>query len=1000
MKTRALHGLFVCFLASPLIASEGESSLRPRPDLGPAFQTWQAHAGPSWKLATDGETGFAQMLYGGNLATRFQPRDDAEFVPLALQHLAQTQQLHGIEPSTLQLVRTLHLPLGMIGSNDKLTVRFRQVVNGVPVEDGYVNVLFDMQGRLLSIQTTGMPNVAQVPTSPAIDAERARAIAASAFTRETGLEPDVIQAAELIVDQYFDGEERLPRLAWKVNVQALGTDAPATGFHQFVDAALGLVYRHTASVHNFDVSGTVRSNATPGVLPDTGANPETQQLMRFMRVQAGAQTAFTDTNGNFTLTGVNAPVSATFTYVGTHNNVTNQAGVPYALTTTLNQATGNNVLLNPSSTAEITAQANAFRCVNLMRDFIKSINPSDTSADGVFTANTNLNQTCNAFYDGGSINFFIAGSCVNTAYSTVIAHEHGHWMNDIYLTGNGPDGMGEGNADVWGMYIFDTPIIGQNFQGTSHIRTGLNTMAFCGDSNPGCYGQVHADGEPWMGAAWKIRNRLNTTNGNAAGDLAANSIFVSWMNAYNQQTIRSIIEIQWLTLDDNDGNIDTGTPHFNDIDLGFRDQGFPGYTVQPFAFTNVTTLPDTLDQIGPYAVSATVSGNQGPATSVQLFYRVEGAAFVSVPMTNTGGNVWSGQIPGIASPAHVEYYLQATNASATTGRFPKTAPNLLLDFDIGTVTVLRTFNFDGPVDDQGWTHGTIGDTSNPNDDWQRETPAGQAGATWQDPNASVSPTICWGTDLGNGNFNGAYQANVHSFLRMPVTNCTGATDVRLRFKRWLSVQGSASDQARILVNGQQIYINPTTTLNDGQWVTQELFLGAIANNNPAVTVEWRLRSNGTNHFGGWAIDDVELLWIAQASQPCPQPQNYCVTSPNSVGPGAVMSWSGSQSIVTNNFALIATGCPMGTPGLFFYGQAAAQTAFGNGFRCIGGQLFRLPVTNADIFGNAQHALNFQGPLPAPISAGQNWRFQFWYRNPAGGGAGFNLSDGLHVPFCP
>jgi len=27
-------------------------------------------------------------------------------------------------------------------------------------------------------------------------------------------------------------------------------------------------------------------------------------------------------------------------------------------------------------------------------------------------------------------------------------------------------------------------------------------------------------------------------------------------------------------------------------------------------------------------------------------------------------------------------------------------------------------------------------------------------------------------------------------------------------------------------------------------------------------------------------------------------------------------------------------------------------------------------------------------------------FQFWYRNPAGGGAGFNLSDSLAVPFCP
>ena len=38
--------------------------------------------------------------------------------------------------------------------------------------------------------------------------------------------------------------------------------------------------------------------------------------------------------------------------------------------------------------------------------------------------------------------------------------------------------------------------------------------------------------------------------------------------------------------------------------------------------------------------------------------------------------------------------------------------------------------------------------------------------------------------------------------------------------------------------------------------------------------------------------------------------------------------------------------------------------------------------------------------PGQISAGSTWNFQFWYRDPAGGGAGFNLSDGLQLTFCP
>jgi hypothetical protein len=35
-----------------------------------------------------------------------------------------------------------------------------------------------------------------------------------------------------------------------------------------------------------------------------------------------------------------------------------------------------------------------------------------------------------------------------------------------------------------------------------------------------------------------------------------------------------------------------------------------------------------------------------------------------------------------------------------------------------------------------------------------------------------------------------------------------------------------------------------------------------------------------------------------------------------------------------------------------------------------------------------------------VVAGSTWHFQFWYRNVAGGGALFNLSDGLTAVFAP
>src|SRR5258705_12600268 len=207
---------------------------------------------------------------------------------------------------------------------------------------------------------------------------------------------------------------------------------------------------------------------------------------------------------------------------------------------------------------------------------------------------------------------------------------------------------------------------------------------FCGDCCPACYGEVHADGEPWMGAAWKIRARLNVTNGNAAGDLIANNIFLGWMNGYNQTQIRSIIETQWLTLDDNDGNINNGTPHFTDIDSGFRDQGFPGFSLPAISITNVTDLPDTSNETGPYVVSATiVAQSSPPLTATTLRYRRNNAAFTSLAMPNQAGNVSAASIPGQAGGARIDYYVTATDSGGHTAPFPTGGPGAPLPVPAG-----------------------------------------------------------------------------------------------------------------------------------------------------------------------------------------------------------------------------------------------------------------------------------------------------------------------------
>ncbi len=133
---------------------------------------------------------------------------------------------------------------------------------------------------------------------------------------------------------------------------------------------------------------------------------------------------------------------------------------------------------------------------------------------------------------------------------------------------------------------------------------------------------------------------------------------------------------------------------------------------------------------------------------------------------------------------------------------------------------------------------------------------------------------------------------------------------------------------------------------------------------------------------------------------CPA-RSYCVTSPNSVGPGALILTSGSQSVGANNFLLSSLGSPPQVFGLFFYAQLQGQQPAGDGTLCLSAPFFRLPASKTDAMGRATLLLDLTDlPGAGQILAGSTWNFQWWYRDVAAGGAGFNLSDGVQVFFCP
>ncbi len=149
------------------------------------------------------------------------------------------------------------------------------------------------------------------------------------------------------------------------------------------------------------------------------------------------------------------------------------------------------------------------------------------------------------------------------------------------------------------------------------------------------------------------------------------------------------------------------------------------------------------------------------------------------------------------------------------------------------------------------------------------------------------------------------------------------------------------------------------------------------------------------------VDALAAFELVGADGPCGcEAASYCVTSPNSVGAGALMAWSGSTSIANNDLSLVVRGAVPGQFGLFFLGDARAFVPVANGMRCVGGQVARFGALAIDGQGGAQVLLDL-GALPGGtlVTSGMSLDFQFWYRDGAGGGAGSNLSDALEVRFC-
>jgi hypothetical protein len=147
--------------------------------------------------------------------------------------------------------------------------------------------------------------------------------------------------------------------------------------------------------------------------------------------------------------------------------------------------------------------------VNRANDFTRALDPQLPTLDSPITANANINQDCNAFFDGKSVNFFHASMrCENTGrIQDVVFHEFGHSVHTAEIipgVGAFDGAMSEGAADFFAVQITGDPGTGRGFFYTDEPLRALDS----GKRWPQDIGEIHMTGMIFGGAFWDLRQAL------------------------------------------------------------------------------------------------------------------------------------------------------------------------------------------------------------------------------------------------------------------------------------------------------------------------------------------------------------------------------------------------------------------------------------------------------------------------------------------------------------
>jgi len=564
-----------------------------------------------------------------------------------------------------------------------------------------------------------------------------------------------------------------------------------------VDIQTGEILYSENMIINVDVSGNVSGMATQGNAADF-CDEEIATPLAYARVSIGSTFVYADLLGNFVIPNDDSLEVTITSYVwGQWFRVFSQNGNNSLIDTTVFPPGPIEILHNPTNATEFRrAEMNGYVQANIVRDYAIKYNPTYPGLmQNAFPVNVNLADVCNAFYDNSSINFFSSGGgCSNTAFSTVIHHEYGHHL--VEMAGSGQGQYGEGMADVMGVLITEDPGLAYGFFNNcdEYMRTADNSYQYP------CNGEIHDCGQLISGCVWDIREALMETYPDDYMDIISN-LAINAMLLHTGDMITPSIAVDYLTLDDVDGNIGNGTPHYAEICAGFSLHNMDCPPLQLLGFDYPNGRPAFVNPEGGADVRVEVYGiTEDPQQGTGIFHYNIGSGWLELPMSIVSPNIYDAVFPEIECETEIRYYFSAMTYDGSIVVDPSTAP-IYTYSTYSAYSLIAEFEDDFETD-HGWTVENSPYLSD--GPWDRGIPAGN-GERGDPPTDFDGSGQCYLTDnvYGNSDVDGGttylisptFDLSEDAFLieyAFWYTNYAGDNPYDDYFKVWLSADNGVS----------------------------------------------------------------------------------------------------------------------------------------------------------------------------------------------------------------